>query len=268
MFPKRLKSYLKKKIINFANYYFKEVLRHDVERYIKEVLLHDMKYHVKEALIQDLEHYIKEVLSHDISYELQLDARKKTAKYVKRNMSKISSVQSRWQVLDVALSNVNIEGLICEFGVFSGASINYIADKVYPKTVYGFDSFQGLPETWRDGFPKGCFKVDSIPQVRDNVKLIIGWFHESLPKFLEETDLPFAFMHIDCDLYSSTKTIFDIAYDRIVPGTVIVFDEYFNYPGWEEGEYKAFQEFIKERNMNYEYITYNRLHEQVAVVIK
>lgn len=268
MFFKRLKSYLKKKIINFANYYIKEVLRHDIEVYVKEVLIPNITHHTKEAIMRDIERYIREGLSHDISYELQIYARKETTEYVKRNMSKIISVQSRWEVLDVALNNMKIEGLICEFGVFYGESINYIADKVYPKLVYGFDSFQGLPETWRDGFPKGCFNVNGIPQVRDNVKLIVGWFHETLPKFLEETKLPFAFIHVDCDLYSSTKTIFDLAYDRIVPGTVIVFDEYFNYPGWEDGEYKAFQEFIKERNMSYEYITYNRLHEQVAVLIK
>jgi len=48
---------------------------------------------------------------------------------------------------------------------------------------------------------------------------------------------------------------------------VIVFNEYFNYPGWQEGEYKAFQEFISDTGLSYEYIGYNHLHEQVAVKI-
>ena len=46
--------------------------------------------------------------------------------------------------------------------------------------------------------------------------------------------------NIDCDIYSSTKDIFDIAGDRINPGCIIVFDEYINYPSWEQHEFKAF----------------------------
>jgi hypothetical protein len=75
------------------------------------------------------------------------------------------------------------------------------------------------------------------------------------------------FLHIDCDLYSSTKTIFNLLKGRIVSGTVIVFDEYFNYDGWEKGEYLAFQKYVKENQIKYEYLTYNHLHEQVAVII-
>jgi hypothetical protein len=52
-----------------------------------------------------------------------------------------------------------------------------------------------------------------------------------------------------------------------VEGTVIVFDEYFNYPGWENHEFKAFQEFVEQTNLKYEYLAYNRRHEQVAVKI-
>jgi hypothetical protein len=55
---------------------------------------------------------------------------------------------------------------------------------------------------------------------------------------------------------------------RIKSGTVIVFDEYFNYPGWQGGAFKAFKEFIAYSGLSYEYLTYNRLHEQVAVQIQ
>ena len=70
----------------------------------------------------------------------------------------------------------------------------------------------------------------------------------------------------DCDLYSSTKTVFDNIYDRIVPNTVIQFDEYYNYPGWRNHEFKAFQEFCKKYSVEYEYIGISLY--QVAVVIK
>jgi hypothetical protein len=53
----------------------------------------------------------------------------------------------------------------------------------------------------------------------------------------------------------------------VVPGSVIVFDEYFDYPGWEQHEFRAFAEFVARARLTYEYLAYNRLHEQVAVRI-
>jgi hypothetical protein len=70
-----------------------------------------------------------------------------------------------------------------------------------------------------------------LPHVSSNVTLIKGWFDQTLPPFLEKHPAPVSFLHVDCDLYSSTKTIFDSLRTRFRPGTVIVFDEYFNYPG-------------------------------------
>ena len=53
--------------------------------------------------------------------------------------------------------------------------------------------------------------------------------------------------------------------NKIQKGTVILFDEYFNYPGWQRGEFKAFQEFIKRTKKSYKYLTYNNNGEQVAI---
>jgi len=139
---------------------------------------------------------------------------------------------------------------------------------LHDKVIYGFDSFEGLPETWRDGFEKQAFNLnDNLPQVNENVRLIKGWFNETLPEFIKEHPEPCAFIHVDCDLYSSTKTIFDSLKNQIVSGMVIAFDEYFNYPGWQEGEYKAFMEFVEEKHLEFEYIARTE-HEQVAVKIK
>ena len=71
--------------------------------------------------------------------------------------------------------------------------------------------------------------------------MIKGLFDDTLPSFAKTHTQPVSFLHVDCDLYSSTKAIFDILGDQIVEGTVIVFDEYFNYPGWQHHEFKAFQ---------------------------
>lgn len=204
----------------------------------------------------------------NIKYELSRRALSSTVDYVEKNMRNITSVDSKYKVHDIAIKEVNInDGIVLEFGVYKADTLNYIAKKLKILDIFGFDSFEGLPEFWRDGFEKGTFSVESLPQVESNVKLIKGLFADTLPKFLQEEKRNVAYLHIDCDLYSSTKTVFELLKDRIITGTVIVFDEYFNYSGWENHEYKAFKEFILQTNKSYKYLTYNYLHEQVAVVI-
>ncbi len=206
----------------------------------------------------------------NLKQELQRIATRDTADYVRRRMRGVQSVGSRFSVHDLAIDRTSIpDGLVLEFGVFSGTTINHIASR-RDWTVDGFDSFEGLPETWRDGFDKGHFRAGAPPQVRGNVRLHPGLFDESIPKFLAGLTgerRPIAYLHVDCDLYASTRIVFDSLGDRIVPGTVIVFDEYFNYDGWEDGEFRAFQEFVAARAIAYEYLTYNYRDEQVAVRI-
>jgi hypothetical protein len=164
-----------------------------------------------------------------------------------------------------------------EFGVASGRTINYIS-KFTNGTVYGFDSFEGLPEKWRNGFDKGKFtRNGNFPKVNDNVVLVKGWFNETLPDFIRTHDKKVSFIHMDADLYSSTKCIFDTLKDYIDTDCVIIFDELLNYPGFDgdTGELKAFYEFITENNVNYEWIGMNGKptgmsgykHENVAVII-
>ena len=145
-------------------------------------------------------------------------------------------------------------GLVLEFGVFSGRTINSIADKLPSRKIYGFDSFEGLPETWqRDdgGFAAGHFHTNGeLPKVPTNVKLIKGWFNETLPVFKadlaqHEDDNKIALLHIDCDLYSSTKTVFDEIGHLITKNTIIVFDELLNYPNAESHELLALYEFLQ-----------------------
>jgi hypothetical protein len=207
----------------------------------------------------------------DLSAELQRMATRSSAEYIAKSMRNVLSVDNIYSFHDFAISKATIQnGLALEFGVFAGKTINHIASR-RDWTVHGFDSFEGLPEFWRDGFGKGAFKLDNLPTVRDNVRLHKGWFDESIPKFMDtlaDRRTPIAYLHVDCDLYSSTKTIFELLGDNIIAGTVIAFDEYFNYDGWEEGEFLAFQEFKQAKGFEYEYLTYNSKHEQVAVVIK
>jgi hypothetical protein len=182
-------------------------------------------------------------------------------------MANVESVGDKFSLLKKALGEATMNGSYLEFGVYRGETINYIASIKKDATIYGFDSFEGLPEFWRDGFGKGVFRLNKLPKVKENVVLIKGWFNESLREFLEGNKQDCAFVHIDSDLYSSAKSIFDLLRGRIKLGTIIVFDEFFNYPGWKDGECKAFSEFIEENKLKFEYITYNKNHEQVAVRI-
>ncbi len=103
-----------------------------------------------------------------------------------------------------------------------------------------------------------------LPKVPSNVVLHRGWFNQTAPQFAEQNTGPLAFLHVDCDLYSSTAAIFAALLDRIVPGTVVVFDEYFNYPNWKSHEHKAFTEFQGMSGKKFRHIGYSI--QQVAVV--
>ena len=158
-------------------------------------------------------------------------------------------------------------GTVLEFGVATGRTLNQFAHWLPYKPVHGFDGFVGLPEDWTSRMRKGFFARSNLPQVRKNCQLWVGWFDQTLPKFKEKIQLyrPIALLHVDCDLYSSTVTILNNLKDNIVPGTVIVFDEYLNYPGWHMDEYRAWQEHVKAWGRSYEYIGRVGRHQQVAV---
>jgi len=192
-----------------------------------------------------------------------------TVDYVERHMRHVDSVGSKNELLTRAFKRADISGdrIICEFGVFTGGSINHVS-KMTDKTVFGFDSFEGLPERWRDGCDRGMFAVPQLPKVRKNVTLVKGLFHDTIPVFLSQQKGAVGFLHIDSDLYSSAKTVFDLLGERLRPGTVIVFDDYFNYPAWEDGEFKAFMEFLERSKLACDFIGYHRNAQQVAVILK
>lgn len=157
---------------------------------------------------------------------------------------------------------VNTSGLWLEFGVHGGGTINRIS-KYTTNTVYGFDSFEGLPEEWtgrveKNGgtYRKGAFSLGGIlPAVNENVKLVKGWYSEVLPRFMQEhQSSPITFVHIDSDIYSSARDIFSIIHPNLQNESIIVFDELIGYTNFEEHEWKAWWEFVNEHNIEFEWI--------------
>lgn len=215
-------------------------------------------------------------LDTDIEHRMADLAAESSARYALAHMLRAQPVRAArhpgngaLDLIEFALGLVTVDGVFAEFGVHQGTSISVIAART-TNTVYGFDSFEGLPEDWMATFRKGAFDLKGVPPAlaAPNIRLIKGWFDATLPAFAAEVAGPAAFLHVDSDLYSSAKTIFDTLGDRIVTGTVIVFDEYMNYPGWEQHEAKAFAEFCRARNVTYRYVAYAPGGNSAAVVIE
>jgi len=199
--------------------------------------------------------------------ERSMRALQRTVDYIERAMPDALGFDSQRELIDFALTETKIDGHYLEFGVYTGGTIRFIASRLKKRVIHGFDSFEGLPEAW-GGFNLGRSAFDvrgKLPRVPENVRLYRGWFEVSLPPWLKDNSGPVAFLHIDCDLYSSTETVFNLLSDRIVPGTVILFDEYFNFPNWENHEFKAFKEFVAKKSVKYTYLGFAR--QQVAVRI-
>ena len=204
--------------------------------------------------------------SFDIEEIAFFKAAYESAEYYEAHLLTCQKFHSALDLLSHAARRADPVGMFLEFGVATGRTIRHLACLRPSAPIYGFDSFEGLPETWRTGFEKGAF-AGAMPPVPDNVVLVKGWFNESLPQFLSEHPDMVSFLHIDCDLYSSTKCIFDMLGDRIRKGTVIVFDEYWNYPGWRQNEFRAFEEFKLSRGIRCSAIGFVSSHQQVGFVV-
>jgi hypothetical protein len=184
--------------------------------------------------------------------ELRADARRSTVEFIKTEIPEAVWFENKFEMMNYALQRL-ADGLVLEFGVWTGRTINFIASRT-DRTVHGFDSFEGLPELWK-GFKYVDFSTRKrLPVVKENVRLHVGWFDDTLPRFLDEYREPIAFVHIDCDIYRSSKTVLDLIGHRVLDGTYIEFDDYFCFPGWADHSHKAFREFLDGLNIGAEYV--------------
>lgn len=163
------------------------------------------------------------------------------------------------------------ESLWLEFGVWNGNTLCELASFA-PSIVYGFDSFEGLPEDWVksdiDTMGKGFFdeggRIPSKLKKHKGIELVVGWFNETLPNFIKTHKNPCSLIHVDCDLYSSTKTVLDtlIGSGQIIPGTIIMFDELIGYTNFQEHEIKA----LMESGLTYKYIAHTKMQAAIQVI--
>ena len=145
-------------------------------------------------------------------------------------------------------ANVLGEGPIdfLEFGVFQGDSfLRWLALNKNPESrFFGFDTFSGLPERWEAGrHDKGTFDAQGkLPPTDDpRARFIPGLFQQTLPPFAASfTPRGRLVLHLDADLYSSTLFVLMTMNRHILPGTVLIFDEFI-----AEDEFAAFHHFCK-----------------------
>jgi tetratricopeptide (TPR) repeat protein len=168
------------------------------------------------------------------------------------------------EMLRLALDAARQPGLVLEFGVRRGTSLRHVAAKA-GQPVHGFDSFEGLPEGWGNE-PAGTFSLGTeLPSMPDNVTLHKGWFDQTLPTFLADHPGPVRFANIDCDIYSSTVTVLRELEPRLVPGSILLFDEFIGNRTWAEHEFKAFGEYAARTGARYHYIAVSPFTGQVAL---
>lgn len=144
--------------------------------------------------------------------------------------------------------DLNPTGVGVEFGVGAGNSTRMIAERM---PVIGFDSGAGLPEDWRPDFKAGSFAcpLPTIP----NATLIEGWFTDTIPEF-DFSKVEVGLVHIDCDLYSSTKTALEHVGPHLKAGAYVVFDEAHSYPGWDRHEWRAWHEFACDSGLRWDVV--------------
>lgn len=203
--------------------------------------------------------FLHKYFVHDLDFELQTMARREAALYVREHMAAATMYGDRWELLEAAVGEAPPEGLFLEFGVEKGASANFIAERLNGQigaTLHAFDSFEGLPEAWQGTLEtRGSFGLGgAVPKLLPNIAVHKGWFADTLPEFCQRSqNARISLLHIDCDLYSSTSTVLAHAGALLQPGSIVVFDEYFNYHGWQNHEFKAWQEFVAARCLKYAY---------------
>ena len=195
---------------------------------------------------------------------------------------------------------------VYQFGVYTGKSIceihrNFQKIDKSIDVIYGFDSFEGLPECtnqerkesiekhgeyqWKSGDFNSheWHGVDDAKQhletvfekyIDCKVELIEGWFENILNKnTIKKYALkPALFVDVDVDIYSSCYEVLDFLfkYDIAVPGTLIGFDDWGGTPKWKElkdGDPKAFVEIIKKYNLSVDHVVqYGQAYPHVANV--
>lgn len=177
----------------------------------------------------------------------------------------VPAMKTREQIWHAYLAGIT-DGQALEFGVFKGRSINYMATVRPDARFHGFDSFEGLPEVWKSN-SIGHFATNLADiKFRENVVIHTGMFDATLPLYItEKTGRVLQGIHIDCDIGSSTKSVFNHLSALIESSKpLLLFDEMYNYPDYDKHEAGAFCDWVNQNQVAFKIIA-RTSHEQVLI---
>ena len=149
---------------------------------------------------------------------------------MKKTNSVVPEVRQKF-LIEQCLQVRDLSGSVAEIGVYKGGTAQILADHLPTKRIHLFDTFEGMPETnpKYDIHEPGDFSDTSLEAVqallkdRENVEFWPGRFPESATGLL---DLRFCLVHVDVDIYESTKAAIEFFWPRLVEGGIMVFDDY------------------------------------------
>lgn len=144
-----------------------------------------------------------------------------------------------WELWTLAGQTTKLQpGAILEVGVWRGGTGSLLAKRLAlagsTEPVYLCDTFAGVVKAGeQDGFYKGGEHADTSKELVErllqslhikNAHVIQGIFPEESGPAL--ADFRFRLVHIDVDTFQSAKDIMEWAWGRLVPGGIVVFDDY------------------------------------------
>jgi len=148
------------------------------------------------------------------------------------------------QIMSLIDAVKNVPGDMAELGVASGASAKMISARAPERTLHLFDTFEGLPDPL--GTDSSQFKKKKyyhpIDEVQEYLKGSNILFHKGMfPDTARDiTNTRFAFVHLDGDLYESTKAGLEWFYPRLNRGGILICHDYDTSAGVNQ----AFEEFF------------------------
>jgi O-methyltransferase len=147
----------------------------------------------------------------------------------------------------------DMDGHLAEVGVYEGSTAKMICEQKGSKQVHLFDTFEGLPQGATDKekrlYPKPAYRcsLESVQKYLseyDNVTFHKGYFPDSAADL--DPELKFSFVHMDVDLYESTRACLEFFYPRMLPGGIMLSHDYSILTSVE----RAFTEFFADKREN------------------
>ncbi|WP_431475354.1 TylF/MycF/NovP-related O-methyltransferase [Marinobacter sp. KM021] len=188
-------------------------------------------------------------------YKLWLQDSEFSDQFRKMSPHNYFSMERKFVLREFARHVSKLDGCVAECGSYVGVSSWFIAREIQGVDFFLFDSFEGLSAPGeRDLSPdkvsqwqQGDLAVsEDIVKERlasfSNVHVMKGWIPE---RFDEVSGKKFKFLHVDVDLYEPTLASLEFFYERMVPGGVIIMDDY----GFENclGAFSAANEFMQDK---------------------